>query len=119
MLHLPKILNSKIVKDTVPVFLNNRKPRMVSYTYTNTISGQIFKQRKVVEELNFDTGTGDMYCECSMNKYCYEPAGHVVTGDQNIIGGASLMSLIEKGPSYREQHCAPFNFSCFIMSTIT
>ena len=37
MLHLPRILNSKIVKDTVPMFLNNRKPPMVSYTYTNTI----------------------------------------------------------------------------------
>ena len=36
MLHLPKILNSKIVKDTVPVFLNNRKPPMVSYSTTIT-----------------------------------------------------------------------------------
>ena len=35
------------------------------------------------EELDFDIGTGDMYCECSTNKYmyCYEPAGHVLTGD--------------------------------------
>ena len=69
--------------------------------YTNIISGQIFNQRKVVEELDFDVGTGDMYCECSTNNYCYEPAGHV-TGD--IIRAASLRSLIEKGPSYREQN---------------
>ena len=45
-----------------------------------------------------------MYCECSTNKYCYEPAGHV-TGDLNMIKDASLRSLIEKGPSYREQNC--------------
>ena len=35
MLHLPKILNSKIVKDNVHMF---RKPPMVSYTYTNIVS---------------------------------------------------------------------------------
>ena len=46
-----------------------------------------------------------IYCECSTNKYCYEPAGHVVTGDLNIIRDASLRSLIEKGLSYREQNC--------------
>ena len=60
------------------------------HIYTNIISGQIFNQREVVEELDFDIGTGDMYCECSTNKYCYEPAGHVVTGDLNIIRDASL-----------------------------
>ena len=58
-----------------------------------------------MEELNFDTGIGDMYCECSTNKYCYEPAGHAVTGDLTIIRDADLRSLIEKGPSYQEQNC--------------
>ena len=76
MLH---ILNSKIVRDNVPMF---RKPPMVSYTYTNIVSDWIFNQRRVVEELDFDIGTGDMYCECSTN--CYESAGHVVTGDLSI-----------------------------------
>ena len=49
MLHVSKILNSKIVKDTVPMFLNNRKPPMVSYTYTNIISGQTFESGGGVE----------------------------------------------------------------------
>ena len=22
-----------------------------------------------------------MYCDCNTSKYCYEPAGHVITGD--------------------------------------
>ena len=101
MLHLPKIINSKIIKDTVPMFLNNSKPAMVFYTY---ISGQILNQRKVAEELDFDIRTKDMYCECGTNKYCYEPAGHVSTGDLNIIRNASLRLLIEKEPSYWEQN---------------
>ena len=35
--------------------------------------------------MDFDTGTGDIYGECSTNKYCYEPAGHVVTGDLEML----------------------------------
>ena len=35
MLHLPEILNNKMVRDTVPVFLNNRKPTIVSYIWSD------------------------------------------------------------------------------------
>ena len=35
MINLPTLLHSKTVRDTVPHFLDNRKPPMVSYTYTN------------------------------------------------------------------------------------
>ena len=69
-----------------------------------TISGRIFNQKKVVQELDFNVGTEDMHCDCSTCRYCYEPAGHVVTGDLNIIRDAKLRELIRKGPSYREQN---------------
>ena len=42
------------------------------------------------------------------SKYCYEPTGHVVTGDQNIIRDTKLRALVEKGPSFREQN--PINW---------
>ena len=104
MIQLPKILNSKSVRDSIPHFLSNRKPPMVSYSYTRTISGRIFNLKKVVQELDFNVGTEDMHCDCSTCRYCYEPAGHVVTGDLNIIRDAKLRELIRKGPSYREQN---------------
>ena len=72
--------------------------------HIRSISGQIFNQKRVVEELDFDIGTEDMHCNCSTCEYCYEPAGHVVTGDLNIIRDAKLRTLIAKGPSYREQN---------------
>ena len=40
--------------------------------------------------------------------YLYMSAGHVVTGDLNIIRDAKLRALIEKGPSFREQN--PINW---------
>ena len=105
MINLPALLHSKTVRDTVPHFLDNRKPPMVSYTYTRTISGKIFNQKRVIEGLDFDIGTRDMSCNCSTSKYCYEPVGHVITGDLTIIRDAKLRTLISKGPSYREQNC--------------
>ena len=55
-----------------------------------------------MEELDIDKGAGNMCCDCSRSKYCYEPAGHVITGDLKIVKDAELRGLIEKGPSYRE-----------------
>ena len=46
MINLPKILNLKQVRDAIPPFLSHRKPPLVSYSYTITISGQIFNQRE-------------------------------------------------------------------------
>ena len=40
--------------------MNNRVPPTISYKYTKTIAGRIFNQKKVVEELEVDSGTKDM-----------------------------------------------------------
>ena len=82
MLELPKILHSKSVMNTIPQFLSNRKPPRVSYSYTKTIASRVLK---VGEELDFGSGTEDMQCDCSPCKYCFEPAGHVVTGDLSLL----------------------------------
>ena len=33
--------------------------------------------------------------------YCYQPAGHIVTGDLKIITDSRILSIICKGPKYR------------------
>ena len=77
---------------------------MVSYSYTKTISG---KHKRVFEEIDFNVGNEDMHFECSTCKYCFERAGHGVTGDLliGIIRDAKLRTLVAKGPSYRKQNC--------------
>ena len=42
MINLPKILNLKQVRDMIPPFLSHHKPPLFIYSYTRTISGQIF-----------------------------------------------------------------------------
>ena len=64
MIDLPKMLNTKVVKDSIPAFWRHRKPPLVSYSYTKTISSRIFNQKSVVEELDFDVGTEDVFYVC-------------------------------------------------------
>ena len=104
MVNLPRILNSKYVRDAVPNFLQSITPPTVSFRYTKTIAGKIFNQKKVVKGLDVNVGSNNVSCECVTSKYCYDPVGHVVTGDLTVIKDTKLRALIEKGPSYREQN---------------
>ena len=103
MINLSRILNSKKVMAAVPNYLRGPPP-IVSYTYTRTITGKIFNNRKVVNELNMDCGTAGMVCSCNSSRYKYESCGHVVTGDLSIIKEVKLRNWISKGPTYREQN---------------
>ena len=53
-----------------------------------------------------------MCCDCSTSDFCYEPVGHIVTGDLTIIRDAKLLALIGKGPSYREQNFVDWKKIC-------
>ena len=49
--------------------------------------------------------TAELYwitCWCKESKFCYEPHGHVITGDQKVIENAKLRELVAIGPKYRE-----------------
>ena len=41
-------------------------------------------------------------CQCKESKFCYEPHGHVITGDLRVIENAKLKELVAKGPKYRK-----------------
>ena len=49
--NLPRILNTKCVRDAVPSCVQNVSPPIVSFKYTKTIAGRILNQNKVVEGL--------------------------------------------------------------------
>jgi hypothetical protein len=50
-----------------------------------------------------------MSCECASSPFLYKPAGHVVTGNLNIIKNRHIRKLLVKGPSYREQNNVNWN----------
>ena len=103
MVDLPRILNIKKVGAAIPNYLKGPPP-IVSYTYTRTIGGKIFNNRRAVEELDVENGTEGMQCSCSSSEYKYDLCGHVLTGDLSIIRDVKLRNLIRKGPVFREQN---------------
>ena len=48
-------------------------------------------------------------CDCISSKFCYAPAGHIITGDFNIIKDKRLRTLLAKGPKYRLPSLIDFN----------
>ena len=103
MINLPTILHSKRVIATIPNYLDATPP-IVSYTYPRTIASRVFNFKQVIKELNFEVGTSQMKCNCSVSPYRYTPAGHVVTGNLNIINNRQVRKLLMKGPKYGEQN---------------
>ena len=89
-MNVSRILNSKKVMVAVPNYLRGPPP-IVSYTYTRTIAGKIFNNRKVVNELNMNCGTAGMVCSCNSSRYKYESCGHVATRDHSIIKDVKLL----------------------------
>ena len=98
MVNIPRVLNSKYyVRDAVPSLVHNATSSIVSFKYTKTIAGKPFNHKKTIEDLDVNIGTSNMSCDCPTSKYCYGPAGHVITGDLNVIKDAKLQFLIGKG----------------------
>ena len=40
-------------------------------------------------------------CSCGSSQFLYPPAGHIVTGDLNIIDNADIRNIFAKGAKYR------------------
>ena len=55
-----------------------------------------FNYNKLVTELEIETTISDSL-DCKDSKYCYQPAGHIVTGDLKIINGSRFRSIKSKG----------------------
>ena len=50
-------------------------------------------------------------CSCSSSPYIYQPAGHVVSGDLNIVKNTRLRELLHKGPKYREPQAFTWRYN--------
>ena len=49
--------------------------------------------------MNIDSNTSDSW-DCQNSTYLYPPAGHVITGNLNVIPRARVHNIIYKGPKY-------------------
>ena len=54
---------------------------------------------KIVTDINIDSNTPDSG-DCKTSDYLYPSAGHVITGNPNVIPDARVCNIISKGPKF-------------------
>ena len=102
-INLPGLLRSTSVTDKIPVYFRDKEPPTVSYEYTSTIASKLFNFAPTLSNLNVSEYlSNSQTCQCKESKFCFEPHGHVVTGDLRVIENARLREKNAKGAKYRE-----------------
>ena len=102
-IHLSNILHHKNVQAHIPKYFKNATTPIISYSYTKPIASKIFNYKKALRNLNaHDIISNPPPCSCSTSPYLYSPAGHIITGNLDIIDNNILRDSISKGPKYRE-----------------
>ena len=105
-INISNILNKKEVIKEIPPYFKNQSVPIVSYSYTNSIGRKIFNYKEALQDINIkEYIKNPLTCDCSHSPFQYNPSGHVITGDLNIIQHESLRKVISHGPKFREpQH---------------
>jgi hypothetical protein len=80
MINLSSMVHSKKVRSTLPDFIEDKEPPIISYKYTGK---SIFNFIKVAREHEVDEAS-HQGCSCIHSSFLYKPLGHVITGD--ILG---------------------------------
>ena len=102
-INLPALLRSTSVTNKIPVYFRDTEPPIVSYEYTSTVASKLFNFSPALSNLNVsEYFFNPQTCQCKESKFCYEPHGHVITGDLRVIENAKLRELVAKGPEYKE-----------------
>ena len=103
------ILNHMKMTSTIPAYFKNQSPPIISYSYSSHIAPKIFnykkkkKKKNVLQGLNTENIIRNpSACSCKALGFCYNPAGHIITGDLNIVRISKLRDSLSKGHKYRE-----------------
>ncbi|XP_055999877.1 uncharacterized protein LOC130046520 isoform X1 [Ostrea edulis] len=101
--NISNILRHKRVQSCIPTYFKFKSTPCISYSYTSTIASKLFNYKQTLQCLDIDhLIRNPPTCSCSSSSFNYSPAGHVITGDVDIVENEDLKSLILKCSKYRE-----------------
>ena len=94
------IVSSKIIKWFHLFQITLKILKLLSFVIniTNQLGLLFFNFNKIVSDIDSKTPAS---WDCQNSNYLYPPAGHVITGNLNVIPDARVRSIISKGPKYR------------------
>ena len=98
---LSRILNDKNCTKLIPGYFTNKESPIISYSYTNPIRSSIFNYNELVSDIDLNLDKTGPSCDCHNSKFCYRPAGHIITGNFDILNNQRLKDIFTKGPKYR------------------
>jgi len=100
LIDLASIFRHPKVTKQIPSYYENIEPPILSYTYKKPTRGVIFNYTDVTKDSEINSNCPDS-CDCLSSNYRYEPCGHVITGDLNIVKDREVIAFLKKGPKYR------------------
>ena len=75
----------------------------ISYQYTNAVASELSNFSSTLSNLDITNYLSNpQHCQCNTSKFCYEPHGHVITGDLMLMENVKLRELVAKEQKYRE-----------------
>ena len=105
---LPSIFRDNNVISAIPSYFENTESPIICYKYNKPIRNTILNFNKLVSGLDTETSSPDS-SDFKDSKFCYQPAGHIVTGNLKIITYSRIRAVISKGHKYRSPAHIDFN----------
>ena len=96
--NISNIVNHKKVTSTIPAYFKNQSPPIISYSYSSPIAPKMFNYINVLQGQNTENITRNpSACSCKASEVCYNPAGHVITGDLTFRSNSeNLLTVIKE-----------------------
>ena len=90
--------------DNIPAYFKDKDPPVIiSDQYTNAVANKLFNFSSTLSNLDITNYLSNpQHCQCNTSQFCYEPHGHVITGNLMVIKNVKLRELVAKGPKYQE-----------------
>lgn len=102
-LNLKSIIMDTSVEKLLPDPLRSLTPLKIFYKYNDPISLSIFNYGSFLKHLTIDNIKSliNSPCKCESSPFIYNPLGHVITGDLDIISNPNLKTIMSYGCKYR------------------
>ena len=94
---LHSIFKDNSVISSIPNYFNNSETPIICYGYNGPMGSAMFNFNGVVNGLDIDSNTPASW-DCKNSNYLYPSAGHVITGNLNVIPDARVRGVVSKGP---------------------
>ena len=92
---LHSIFKDNLASSSIPNYFINSETPTICYKFNKPIRSTIFNFDKIVTDIDIDSSTPDSR-DCQNSNYLYPFAGHVITGNLNIISDVRVRIIFLK-----------------------